>query len=69
MNEQIKQYTKYSLNCILKPCSKKGCSLNNDIPTIIKLVREDNIKEAFMELKKTRVLGSICGRICRHMKQ
>lgn len=69
MNEQIKEYTKYCLNCIVKPCSKKGCPLNNDIPTIIKLVKEDNIKEAFMELTKTTVFGSICGRICPHMKQ
>lgn len=31
MNEQIKQYTEYCLNCPIKPCSNKGCPLNNDI--------------------------------------
>lgn len=69
MNEQIKQYTEYCLNCPIKPCSNKGCPLNNDIPTFIKLTKDGNVKEAYEVLSKTTVLGSICGRICPHMKQ
>ena len=69
MNEKIHEYTEYCLNCPAKPCSQKGCPLNNDIPAFIKEVKEGNIKRAFEILSKTTVLGSICGRICPHMKQ
>ena len=69
MNEKIQKYTEYCLNCPVKPCSNKGCPLNNDIPTFIKLVKEGKIGEAYNILSKTTVLGSICGRICPHMKQ
>ena len=69
MNENIQKYTEYCLNCPVKPCSNKGCPLNNDIPTFIKLVKEGKIEEAYKILSKTTVLGSICGRICPHMKQ
>ncbi len=69
MNEEIQKYTEYCLNCPVKPCSNKGCPLNNDIPAFIKYVKEGNVKEAYKILSKTTVLGSICGRICPHMKQ
>ena len=69
MNEEIQKYTEYCLNCPVKPCSNKGCPLNNDIPAFIKQIKEGNIKEAYKILSKTTVLGSVCGRICPHMKQ
>lgn len=69
MNEKIQKYTEYCLNCPVKPCSNKGCPLNNDIPAFIKQVKEGNVKEAYKILSKTTVLGSVCGRICPHMKQ
>ena len=69
MKEKIQENAEYCLNCPMKPCSNKGCPLNNDIPTFIKLTKEGNIKEAYKVLLNTTVLGSICGRICPHMKQ
>ena len=69
MNSKIQEYVEYCLNCKAKPCSNKGCPLSNDIPTFIKFAKEGNIKEAFIILSKTTVLGSICGRICPHEKQ
>lgn len=69
MNENIQKYTEYCLNCPTKPCSNKGCPLNNDIPTFIKLTKEGNTKEAYKILSNTTVLGGICGRICPHIKQ
>ena len=69
MNEEIQKYTEYCLNCPVKPCSKRGCPLNNDIPAFIKQVKEGNVKKAFEILSETTVLGSICGRICPHGKQ
>lgn len=69
MEEQIKEYAEYCLNCPAKPCSQKGCPLNNDIPAFIHQVKQENIKEAYKILSNTTVLGSVCGRICPHMKQ
>ena len=69
INDTIQKYTEYCLNCPVKPCSNKGCPLNNDIPAFIKNVKEGKIEEAYRVLSKTTVLGSICGRICPHMKQ
>lgn len=64
----MKELANYCLGCINKPCSK-GCPLNNDIPGFIKLIKEDNLKEAYELLCETTVLQSICGRICPHTKQ
>ena len=69
MNEEIHKHTEYCLNCPVKPCSNKGCPLNNDIPAFIKMTKEGKLEEAYKILSKTTVLGSICGRICPHMKQ
>ena len=69
MNEEIHKFSEECLNCIVKPCSKKGCPLENDIPTFIKLVQENKLDEAYFTLLNTSILGSICGRICPHTKQ
>lgn len=69
MSDDIKKYTEYCLNCPVKPCSVKGCPLNNDIPTFIKLTKEGNLKEAYRILSETTVLSAIFGRICPHEKQ
>ena len=69
MNEEIQKYTEYCLNCPVKPCSQKGCPLNNDIPAFIKNIKEENYKQAYNILSKTTVLSAICGRICPHQKQ
>lgn len=59
----------YCLNCKVKPCSLKGCPLQNDIPAFIEQVKEGNYKEAYKILSKTTVLPGVCGRICPHQKQ
>ena len=69
MNESIKKYTEYSLNCKVKPCSVKGCPLNHDIPTFIRLPKEEKLEEAYEILCNTTVLPAICGRICPHQRQ
>lgn len=53
------------LNCIKKPCMN-NCPLNNDIPSIIKLLKEDKIDESYELLTSTTCIPSICGRICNH---
>ena len=69
MQEDFKKKLDYCLNCKVKPCSMKGCPLNNDIPEFIKNVKEGKFEEAYNILGKTTVMPSICGRICPHQKQ
>ena len=69
MEEKMKEYMSKCLNCKVKPCSNKGCPLNNDIPTFISLAKENNMEKAYEALLSTSILGSICGRICPHYKQ
>lgn len=69
IDKKIKIKTDECLNCINKPCSKKGCPLENDIPNFIRLVKEEKIEEAYKILSETTVLSSICGRVCPHKKQ
>ena len=65
----IKEKAEYCLNCKNKPCSEKGCPLNNDIPAFIEQVKNENYEKAYEILTKTTVLPDICGRICPHYKQ
>ena len=69
MNKEIEQKAEYCLNCPTKPCSKKGCPLNNDIPEFIKALKAEKYEEAYKILSLTTVLPAICGRICPHYKQ
>ena len=69
IDKKIKEYSNYCLNCKVKPCSQKGCPLSNDIPAFIKCVKDEDLKQAYMILTKTTMLGSVCGRICPHEKQ
>ena len=67
--DSIKEKSEYCLNCKNKPCSKKGCPLNNDIPLFISAIKEGDYKKAYDILCETTVLSAICGRICPHYKQ
>lgn len=59
----------YCLNCKAKPCSLKGCPLQNNIPEFIQKVKEENYIQAYKILSETTVLPGVCGRICPHKKQ
>ena len=65
----IKEKIDYCLNCKAKPCSLKGCPLNNNIPDFINAIKQEQYKKAYEILTETTVLPSICGRICPHFKQ
>ena len=67
--DNIKEKADYCLNCKMKPCSSKGCPLNNNIPEFINKIKEKNYQKAYEILTKTTVLPSICGRVCPHFKQ
>lgn len=64
----IKKIASNCETCITKPC-QIGCPLDNDIPSFIKKIKEENYKEAFNILSNTSVLMPVCGRICPHMQQ
>lgn len=66
---EIKQKSEYCLNCKTKPCSQKGCPLENNIPEFIEKIKQEKYEEAYKILSKTTVLPAICGRICPHEKQ
>ncbi len=65
----ILEKASYCLGCKVKPCSNKGCPLNNNIPDFIRCVKEEKYDEAFKILSDTTVLQGVCGRICPHMRQ
>lgn len=65
----IENKVNYCLNCKVKPCSNKGCPLNNDIPAFIQCIKNNNYEEAYKILSNTTVLPGVCGRICPHTKQ
>lgn len=67
--KEIQKKVNYCLNCKIKPCSQKGCPLNNNIPEFINAVKEENYKEAYKILSETTVLPGVCGKICPHTKQ
>ena len=69
MEEKIEEKVNYCLNCKIKPCSKKGCPLENNIPDFIKAIKEEKYKEAYEIVSETTVLPGVCGKICPHMKQ
>lgn len=69
MRKEIEEKSNYCLNCPVKPCSKKGCPLGNNIPGFIKAIKEEDYKKAYEILSETTVLEAICGRICPHTKQ
>ena len=69
MIEKIEEKINYCLNCKVKPCSQKGCPLNNNIPGFIEALKKDEYAEAYKILSETTVLSGICGKICPHAKQ
>ena len=67
--KEIQEKANYCLNCPVKPCSNKGCPLENNIPGFIKAIKEEDYKTAYEILSETTVLEAVCGRICPHTKQ
>lgn len=67
--KEIESKINMCLNCKMKPCSLKGCPLNNNIPDFIRAIKEKKYEKAYEILTETTVLPSICGRICPHYKQ
>ena len=67
--KKINKKAEQCLNCKIKPCSTKGCPLNNNIPEFINKIKENDYKKAYEILCETTILPGVCGRICPHKKQ
>lgn len=52
-----------------KPTCIDGCPIHNNIPAILKAVREEKFIDAYSLLKKNTCFPDICGSICPHEKQ
>lgn len=52
--------------CLLckDPQCVKGCPVQIDIPSFIKLLREDKPQEALVKIKEKNNLPAVCGRVC-----
>lgn len=54
--------------CVNAKCSE-SCPLNMPIPQIIKLFKEEKLKEAYLEILNNSYFGSVCGRVCMGEQQ
>jgi glutamate synthase (NADPH/NADH) small chain len=56
------------LQCVKSPCVK-GCPVEIDIPTFVKLIKERKFDEAIKKVKEKNSLPAICGRVCPQEEQ
>ncbi len=52
-----------------KPTCRKGCPVEVDCKSFIRMVAEENFREAFRVIKDTNSLPAICGRVCPQENQ
>lgn len=67
--KEIEEVANRCLNCKLKPCSKKGCPMQTNIPEFIEKIKEGNYKEAYDILIENNYLSYICSIICPQEEQ
>ena len=75
-NEVAQGYTKElaleeAARCLQckNPQCRKGCPVNIDIPSFIKLIKEEKFIEAAKRVKEFNALPAICGRVCPQENQ
>ena len=67
--KEILNLAEECLNCKVKPCSKKGCPINTDIPEFISMVKEEKFEEAYKILQKNNLSSYICSLVCPQEEQ
>ena len=66
--EWIESWASKCMQCEIAHC-KFACPLQNDIPNMIKQIKDNNYKKAYEILCQTTIMPAICGRICPHERQ
>jgi glutamate synthase (NADPH) small chain len=66
--EQAVSEAKRCLQC-KKPFCVQGCPVAIDIPAMIKLIAENDIKGSIKKAKQTNALPAVCGRVCPQENQ
>ena len=66
--EDVVSEAKRCLQC-KKPTCRKGCPVEVDCKSFIRMVAEENFQEAFRVIKDTNSLPAICGRVCPQENQ
>ena len=56
------------LQCKVPQC-QKGCPIGTDIPTAIRLLKENKLDEAGKMLFENNPLTTVCSLVCNHEKQ
>ncbi|MDO8748352.1 MAG: NADPH-dependent glutamate synthase [Candidatus Omnitrophota bacterium] len=62
-NDQARLETERCLLC-KEPLCVKGCPVGIDIPSFIRLLRENKPEEALRKIKEKNNLPAVCGRVC-----
>lgn len=62
---------KEAMRCLQckEPLCVKGCPVEIDIPSFIKLIKEGKRKEALQKIKEKNNLPAVCGRVCPQENQ
>jgi len=66
--KEAEEETKRCLQC-KEPSCIKGCPVEVDIPSFIKLIKEGKPEEALRKIKEKNALPAICGRVCPQENQ
>lgn len=66
--EEAKEEAARCLQC-KEPLCVKGCPVEIDIPSFIRLIKEDRRKEALEKIKEKNNLPAVCGRVCPQENQ
>ena len=56
------------LNC-KNPLCVSGCPVNVNIPKFISLLKNDQVDEAYLEIRKQNSFPGVCGRVCPQERQ
>lgn len=67
--EEIKEIANYCLNCSMKPCSKKGCPMETEIPEFITAVKNEEYKKAYDILLDNNIFSYVCSIVCPQEEQ
>ncbi len=67
-HDEMIEEAKRCLNC-KNPLCVSGCPVNVNIPRFISLLKNDQVDEAYLEIRKQNSFPGVCGRVCPQERQ